>query len=245
MMNEIEKIAWPTAAMILAAGRGTRMRPLTDNLPKPLVTVAGKPLLAHILDKLANAGIARVVINAHHLAEQIEAFAASREAPPEIILSDERDRLLDTGGGVKRALPHLGTSAFYVVNGDAFWIEEGGSAFASLANNWAPEKMDMLLLLAPSSRAVGFSGAGDFFMDDDGVLARRGDRSSAPWIYAGVILMHARILEGVDKEVFSLNRCFDAALERNHLFGLPLNGRWAHVGDLEGMDLANQMAADK
>lgn len=224
-------------AMVLAAGLGTRMRPITDRIPKPLVPVAGRTLLDHVLDPLAAAGIARAVVNVHHLADQIERAVAGRNRP-EVVISDERDRLLDSGGGVVKALTHLG-EAFLIRNADSFWLDRGGSNIARLVEAFDPDRMDTLLLLAALPEAgtaagngsIGFDGPGDFFMAPDGRLTRRGGAAAAPYAYAGAAIMRAADFAGhAPGEVFSLNRLWNASLERGRLHGLPLQGLWLHVG---------------
>jgi MurNAc alpha-1-phosphate uridylyltransferase len=226
-----------TTAMVLAAGLGTRMRPITDRIPKPLVEVAGKTMLDHVLDPLAEAGIATAVVNVHHLADQIEAAVAARSAP-DIVISDERDRLLDSGGGVVKALPHLG-EAFVIRNADSFWIDRGPSNIARMIEAFDPERMDTLLLLAAlpeagalrGNHSVGFDGPGDFFMDGAGRLERRGARVVAPYAYAGAAIMRVADFAGRQAgEVFSLNALWNASLGQGRLFGLVLEGLWLHVG---------------
>lgn len=225
------------SAMVLAAGLGTRMRPITDRIPKPLVTVAGKTLLDHVLDPLAEAGIARAVVNVHHLADQIETAVARRRAP-EIVVSDEREELLDSGGGVVKALPHLGAT-FLIRNADSFWIDRRRSNIVRLTEAFDAAAMDTLLLLAALPEAstlagnasVGFDGPGDFFMDHAGRLTRRGAAAVAPYAYAGAAVMRAADFSGRQTgEVFSLNRLWNASMEKGRLFGLVLEGLWLHVG---------------
>jgi N-acetyl-alpha-D-muramate 1-phosphate uridylyltransferase len=182
----------PDSVMVFAAGLGTRMRPVTNRLPKPLVKVGGKALIDHMLDRFADAGVARAVVNVHYLADQIEAHLQGR-ARPRIVISDERAQLLDQGGGIKRALPLLGGGPFLVCNTDAFWTGETAPALAGLAAAWDPAKMDMLLLLAEAATSVGVDWPGDFSMDAEGRLTKRDEGSVAPFVYSGVaILMSAR-----------------------------------------------------
>jgi MurNAc alpha-1-phosphate uridylyltransferase len=232
-------------AMVLAAGLGTRMRPITDRIPKPLVDVAGKTLLDHVLDPLAEAGIASAVVNVHHLADQIEAAVKTRTRP-RIVISDERDRLLDSGGGVVKALDHLG-DAFVIRNADSFWVDRDASNIARLIAAFDPDHMDTLLLLAalPDAGAldgndsIGFDGPGDFFRDREGRLERRGARVAAPYAYAGAAIMRAADFAGrIAGEPFSLNALWNASLATGRLHGLVLSGLWLHVGTPEAIGAA-------
>lgn len=219
------------AAMVMAAGLGQRMRPITDTRPKPLVEVGGRTLLDHALDRLAEAGIARVVVNVHHLADQVEAHLAGRHGS-EIVVSDERAGLLETGGGVRKALPHLG-QAFAVMNSDSLWIDGPSPNLARLLATWDPAAMDVLLLLASATDSMGYDGEGDFTMDPNGRLARRGEREMAPFVYAGVGIMSAALFDGsrpLPDGAFSLNVVFDRAIEAGRLYGMRLEGAWLHVG---------------
>lgn len=217
------------SCMVLAAGLGTRMRPLTNDRPKPLVMVAGKTLLDHVLDPLAEAGITRAVVNVHYLADQVEAAVARRERP-RVIVSDERAALLDSGGGVAKALPHLGPR-FLVRNADAFWRDAGRSSLARLIEAFDPRRMDTLLLLARMEASVGFDGPGDFFRDADGRLARRGGAARAPFAYAGAAVMQRQDFAGhAAGAVFSLNTLWNASIARGRLHGVVIDGLWLHVG---------------
>ncbi len=216
-------------AMVLAAGLGQRMRPITDTLPKPLVAIGGKTMLDHALDRLTEAGVSDAVVNVHHLAEQVEAHLAGRTAP-RIAISDERGVLLETGGGTKKALPLLGDGPFFSMNSDSLWSETGPSNLAAMAQAWDGARMDMLLLLARRETSVGFDGAGDFFRDGDGRLRRRGTAASAPYVYAGVAVMTAAFFDGTPEGAFSFNRMFDMAIANDRLFGHVLQGQWLHVG---------------
>ncbi|MDD9910133.1 MAG: nucleotidyltransferase family protein [Ahrensia sp.] len=216
-------------AMVLAAGLGTRMRPITDTMPKPLVTVAGRSLLDHALDALERSGVSHAAVNVHYLADQIEAHLEGRAAP-RISISDEREALLDSGGGVKRALAHLKQGPLYILNSDSFWIDGATGNLDAMADRWAEGDMDMLLLLARKADAVGFDGAGDFFMDEHGKLARRGSADHAPYVYAGAIVCKTQPFEAIKEERFSLNRLFDDAIARGRLYGHLLDGLWLHVG---------------
>lgn len=221
-------------AMVLAAGLGQRMRPITDTLPKPLVKIGGKAMLDHMLDRLADAGVEDAVVNVHHLAGQVEAHVAGR-ARPRIAISDERAELLETGGGVKKALPLLGAAPFFHVNSDALWRETGRPAMHVMSEAWDPARMDMLLLLAERKTSLGFDGAGDFFLGEDGRLTRRGAAERAPWIYAGVAILKPELFADTPEGPFSLNLLFDRAIARGRLFGEVLEGRWLHVGTPEAI----------
>lgn len=229
-------------AMVLAAGLGKRMRPITDTMPKPLVTIAGKTMLDHALDRLAEAGVEAAVVNVHYLAEQIEARVAGRSWPM-ITVSDERALLLETGGGVKKALPLLGAEPFFHVNSDSLWSERGASNLAAMAAAWDAGRMDMLLLLAERESSVGFDGAGDFFRDEAGRLARRGQAASAPYVYAGVAIIKPELFADTPEGPFSLNLLFDRCIAAGTLFGHLLDGRWLHVGTPEAIPLAEQAYA--
>ena len=226
--------ALPDHAMVLAAGLGTRMRPLTDKIPKPLVPVAGKPLLDYALDKLADAGVTTAVVNVHYLADQIERHLAARRAPA-IIFSDERERLLDTGGGVVKALPQLGQMPFFHVNSDTLWIDGVTPNLTRLAQAFDPAHMDALLLLAPTAGSVGYTGKGDFAMDADGTLRRRAENEVLPFVYAGVALLAPTLFADAPPGVFSLNLLFDRAAAKGRLAGLRLEGLWMHVGTPEAI----------
>ncbi|WP_439499713.1 nucleotidyltransferase family protein [Bosea sp. (in: a-proteobacteria)] len=221
-------------AMVLAAGLGQRMRPITDRLPKPLVEIGGKAMLDHALDRLAEAGVEQAVVNVHHLAGQIEAHVAGRTRPL-VTISDERAQLLETGGGVKKALPLLGEAPFFHVNSDSLWSETGASNIAAMARAWSAPEMDMLLLLARREDSIGFDGAGDFFRDEDGRLTRRGKATSAPLVYAGVAILKPDLFTNTPEGPFSLNLLFDRAIAAKRLFGLVLQGQWLHVGTPEAI----------
>ena len=216
-------------AMVLAAGLGTRMRPLTDTLPKPLVKVAGQALLDHVLDRLAAAGVETAVVNVHHMADQIENHVKGRTRP-KIEISDERSELLDTGGGVVKALTLLGTEPFFHMNSDTLWIEGVTPNLPRLAAGFDPARMDILLLLASTTASIGYDGRGDFVMAPDGRLTRRAERQVAPFIYAGAAMLSPAQFAGAPKGKFSLNRMFDRAIEAGRLYGQRLEGTWMHVG---------------
>jgi len=229
----------PQTAMVLAAGYGERMRPLTDTKPKPLVEVSGRPLLDHVLDRLAQAGVATVVVNVHYLADQIEAHVAKRTTP-RILISDERDSLLDTGGGVVKALPLLGNAPFLLVNSDSIWLDGTRSNLQRLAAAFDPARMDALLLLAPSATSIGYAGRGDFAMAPDGRLRPRAEREVTPFVYAGAAIFSPALFRNAPQGPFSLNRLFNEAAEAERLFGLRLDGIWMHVGTPDAIALAER-----
>ena len=220
----------PHTAMVFAAGLGTRMRPITDTLPKPLVEIAGRTMLDHMLDRLDEAGIGRAVVNLHYRADQIERHLASRRGGPELVLSDERAKLLDQGGGIRKAAAPLGRDPFLVCNTDAVWLEGPRSNLARMLAEWDPERMDVLLLVASSVGSIGVDWAGDFTMASDGRLTRRAEAEVAPFVYAGVGVMKAGLFDEIDAEVFRLAPLFFEAGERGRLYGSRLDGTWLHVG---------------
>ncbi len=218
-------------AMVLAAGLGERMRPLTLTMPKPLVTLAGKTLIDHVLDRLAEAGVRTAVVNVHYLPEQLKSHLKSRRGrPPEALVSDERGVLLDTGGGVKKALPLLGRGPFFIHNADSVWSEGATPALSRMLRNWNPAVMDCLLLLAPVATSIGYAARGDFTMSEDGRLARRGKNEVVPFAFAGVSLCDERLFRDCPEGRFSLNHLWDRALDKGKLYGMRLEGRWMHVG---------------
>ena len=231
----------PETAMVLAAGLGKRMRPITDTMPKPLVKVAGKPLLDWGLDALAAAGVGKAVVNVHYFPEQIVAHVVCR-ASPEIVVSDESGRLLDSAGGIVKALPELGDKPFYVLNADTFWIDSGEASLSRLALAWDEAKMDILLMLADIASATGHSGGADFLVGADGVL-RRAHNDPTGLIYAGAAIVHPRIFTGAAAEPHSLNRYFDAAIAGGRLFGMVMKGRWITVGTPDAIPLAEAAVA--
>lgn len=216
-------------AMILAAGLGTRLRPITDVTPKPLVKVAGRALIDYCFDLLREAGIGRAVVNKHHLAEQISSYVAS-VSDLEIAVSDETQALLETGGGVKKALPLLGTAPFFVLNSDVIVLDSGASSLLKMHDMWDRDRMDALLLLHPVETAVGYAGNGDFHLDMDGRLTRRTQGEAASYLFTGVQLLNPLLFQGMPEGAFSLNLLYDKALARGRLFGLVHHGHWLHVG---------------
>ncbi len=229
----------PHTAMVLAAGFGTRMRPLTDSMPKPMVKVAGKPLIDHVLDRLAASGVERAVVNVHHFAEQIERHLAARQKP-HIVISDERAQILGTGGGVAKALGALGSAPFFDVNADTIWIDGVKPNLQRLGEGFDRERMDGLLLLAPTAGSVGYAGRGDFTMDAEGRLKRRGERDVAPFVYAGAAVLSPKLFAGAPSGEFALTVLFDRAIEAGRLFGMRLEGLWMHVGTPDAVAAAEK-----
>jgi len=226
-----------TTAMLLAAGLGTRMKPLTDTLPKPLIEVGGRTLVDRVLDKLVAQGVTRAVVNVHYLADLMEAHLKQRK-DIEIMISDERETLLETGGGVIKALPLLGTDPFFVVNTDVTWATPGDTTFSDMAAAYDPAEMDALLLLADMGATLGFRGPGDFFLGHDGHVQRRGDKPSAPYVFAGTHITHADVLRSYEAKPFSANVYWNAMGRAGRLYGTVMAPFWMHVGDPAGRDEA-------
>lgn len=224
-----------STAMVLAAGLGSRLRPITNVIPKPLVKVAGRSLLDRGLDQLVLAGVTKSVINVSHLGEQIISHCASIVVP-EMIISDERSGLLDSAGGIVKALPDLGMDPFYILNADTFWIDEKGASLSALSQLFDPEKMDIALLLVGPQDAIGHSGSGDFEIASDGKLSRASGeaKSSAP-IYAGAGILHPRIFAGASSSPHSLNLYFDRAISEGRLYGTVMICPWITVGTPQGL----------
>src|SRR4029077_3866365 len=197
----------PTKAMVLAAGLGLRMRPLTETTPKPLIPVAGRPLLDHVLDKLAEAGVTDAVVNVHYLPDQIIDHVATRPTP-RVTISDERGQVLGTGGGVVKALPLLGETPFFHLNSDTVWIDGVQSNLRRLADAFDPARMDILLLMAATASSIGYSGRGDYSMLADGVLRKRREHQVVPFVYAGAAIMSPAIFAGAPAGEFSLTKMF-------------------------------------
>jgi N-acetyl-alpha-D-muramate 1-phosphate uridylyltransferase len=233
----------PAAAMVLAAGLGTRMRPITETIPKPMVEVAGRPLIDHVLDRLAEAGVERAVVNVHYLADQLETHLGSRRRPA-ITISDERGGLLDTGGGIVRALPALGDGPFYLLNTDSMWIEGARPLLDRLAAAWDPAQMDGLLVVAATVMSSGYFGPGDFLLDGTGRLERRPERITAPFAYTGCGILSPALFEEAADGAFSLNLLFDRAIDAGRLFGLRLDGLWMHVGTPQAIAEAERLIAE-
>ncbi|MGH7045852.1 MAG: nucleotidyltransferase family protein [Stellaceae bacterium] len=223
----------PRRAMVLAAGLGTRLRPVTATMPKPLVELDGRALIDHALDRLALAGVEHAVVNTHYLAVMIAARLAGRTIP-RVTISEEAE-LLDTGGGVAHALPDLGET-FFVVNGDVFWLDGPQPALLRLARAFDPGASDALLLLQPTARAVGYDGSGDYLLDPAGRPWRRRDAASAPYLFAGIQLLHRRLFDGITDRAFSLVRLYDRAERADRLAAVVHDAEWFHIGTPAGLD---------
>ena len=214
---------------VLAAGLGTRMRPITDTVPKPLVKVAGKSMLDYALDALQAVRIERVVVNVHYLADQIEDHLKTR-GKPAVLISDERAELLNSGGGVKHGLHLLSDDGFVILNADSFWIDGQTNNLTELISKWDPDEMDILMLLARTNESVGFDGRGDFFLREDSRLERRGDADKAPYAYCGALIAKPSLFQNVPETAFNMNILFDDAIAQGKLYGHVLDGLWLHVG---------------
>jgi MurNAc alpha-1-phosphate uridylyltransferase len=228
------KIAAPRGAIVLAAGLGMRMRPITDRIPKPLVPVCGKALIDYALDRLADAGVEQTVVNVHYLADQIERHLAGRQRP-RIVISDERKELLGTGGGAVKALGHLGEAPFFFMNSDTLWIDGVEPNLDRLAASFDLASMDALLLLAPTATSIGYDERGDFAMSPDGRLRRRREQEVVPFAYASAALLSPALFRNAPKGAFPLTVLFDRAAEEGRLHGLRLDGVWMHVGTPEAL----------
>lgn len=228
----------PHTAMLLAGGLGTRLRPLTTTIPKPLIEIGGKALIDRMLDPLVAAGTTRAIVNVHWLADQIEAHLAKRK-DIEIVISDEREELLETGGGLAKARPLMGDDPIFVLNTDAFWAPESARPLTNLAEAFDPGAMDAFLLLANTRDTLGFDGAGDFFLSDEGTLSRRGDAASAPWAFAGARIIQPQLYDDVPAEPFSANLIWNDLIPKGRLHGLPMTEFWLHVGDPAALTEAN------
>jgi len=236
----------PKTAMVLAAGLGTRMRPLTDDRPKALVEVAGRALIDHVLDRLAETGVERAVVNVHWFADRLEQHLAGRGRRPDIVISDERAELLETGGGLKKAGPLLDSDPVFVANIDSVWTDngrEGNSALNQLARLWNPSTMDAALLLARREGSIGFEGDGDFFLAGDGRLTFRGDAPSAPFAYMGVHICRPDYVADGPEGPFSLSGLWRRSAAAGRLYGCVLDGDWMHVGDPQARDEAEARLA--
>jgi N-acetyl-alpha-D-muramate 1-phosphate uridylyltransferase len=231
----------PKTAMVLAAGLGTRLRPVTNHLPKPRVEIAGKSLLDHAIDRLEAAGVERVVVNLHYKGEMIAARLAERRHPKIELLREET--LLDTGGGVKNALPLL-DDAFFVVNSDILWLDGLTPALGRLAHAFDAKKMDAILLLQRTISAIGYDGRGDYFLDPLGRPRRRSEREIAPYIFAGIRILHRRLFDGIDDTVFSVVRLFHRAEDAGRLGAIVHDGEWFHVGTPDGLDATRARIAE-
>lgn len=235
-------IQTPKTAMVLAAGLGTRMRPLTDDRPKALVEVGGRALVDHVLDRLADAGVQKAVVNVHWFADRLEGHLTGRGRAPEIAVSDERAELLETGGGLKKAAPLLGGDPVFVANIDSVWTDRG-DALGELARLWNPSIMDAALLLARREGSIGFEGDGDFFLADDGRLTFRGEAPSAPFAYMGVHICRPDYVADGPDGPFSLSQFWRRSADAGRLYGCVLDGDWMHVGDPQARDEAEAKLA--
>ena len=225
--------------MVLAAGLGKRMHPLTLARPKPLVEVGGRRLIDYAMDHLRKARVSRAIVNVHHLADQLQSWATAQRGL-EIVISDERDELLDTGGGIAKALPRLGSDPFFVLNSDSFWIDGKSPALERMRETWDARRMDSLLLLCPLVSAIGYQGEGDFHLDTDGRLARRRPSERAPFVYAGCFLVSPVLFHAAPKGPFSMNLLWDQAQTKGRLFGLRHDGVWFHVGTPDSIAYAEE-----
>lgn len=229
-------------AMVLAAGLGTRMRPITERIPKPLVRLAGKPLIDHVLDRLVGAGVNRAIVNVHYLAELIEVALRNR-SDPSVVFSDEREYLLDTGGGVVKALHYFGAEPFFIHNSDSVWLEDKGANLEHMMNAWDHSRMDGLMLLAPLSNCLGYEGKGDFILEAGGLLRRRQEHEVAPYAFAGCSIAHESMFRNAPDGAFSLNKVWDRSIASGRLFGVPLEGTWMHIGTPEALAEAERLAS--
>ena len=224
----------PHTAFVLAAGLGKRMRHLTHDIPKPMVPLNGVPLIDRVLDRIAAAGIPRAVVNVHYQADVLERHLAARTRPA-LTISDERGRLLDTGGGIIHAWPHLALGPFLIHNSDSVWIERATKNIDALCAAWNPDLMDSLMLLAPLTNAMGYDGPGDFVMAPSGQLSRREPGTTTPYVFAGVSIAHPRLFDGAPAGAFSLNSVWDKAIAAGRIYGIELSGTWMHVGTPEAV----------
>lgn len=233
----------PTRAMIMAAGLGTRMRPLTNDKPKPLVEVQGKPLIDHVIDRLVQAGVHTIVVNVHYRADMIEEHLAKRN-DVEIHISDERAELLDSGGGIYKALSHFEGEPFFHVNSDTVWVEGTSRALDCLKARWNPDTMDALMLLAPTVNTVCYDGRGDFLMDAEGRLSRVPEHHIAPFVWMSVEIVHPRLFDTAPGGKFSINPLWDVAITRGRLFGMRLDGVWMHIDRPDAIAASEAFLAD-
>lgn len=233
-----------STAMVMAAGLGKRMRPLTATTPKPLINVSGRPLLDHVLDRLREAGVGKVVVNVHYLADAVEAHLARIHSGLEIAISDERGELLETGGGIVKAMPLIESDPFYVLNSDVLWIDGPSDTLRLLASRWDDAKMDALLLLVPQARAHCHGGKGDFHMDGVGRVRRRAPGKIAPFVYSGIQLVSKRLFEDAPEGPFSTNILWDRAIEQGRAFGLAHQGLWFDIGTPPAIRRAEAMLVD-
>ncbi|MFM5906982.1 MAG: nucleotidyltransferase family protein [Novosphingobium sp.] len=230
-------ISMPETAMIMAAGKGTRMMPLTKDRPKPLVGVAGQTLLDHVLDHLRKAGVGRIVVNVHYLADQIEAHLARHAGDFAVSISDERHLLLDTGGGLVQARDMIEGDPFICVNADNWWVDGAQNALARLAEAWDGGVMDVLMLVVPTTRAGNTQGTGDFDLDETGRLSREGEKRDRPYVWTGIQMMAKRLIIDPPEKVFSTNVFWSRAIAEGRCYGLVHDGMWFDVGYPEAIGL--------
>ena len=232
-----------TRAMIMAAGLGTRMRPLTNDRPKPLVEVRGRALIDYAIDRLVAAGVKMIVVNVHHHAEMLRAHVTKRK-DVKIVISDESEGLLDSGGGIAKVLSLFEGGPFFTHNSDSVWVEGAGSALERMKARWDPNTMDSLMLVAPTVNARCYEGRGDFLMDADGRLTRVPEHRVAPFVWIGVQILHPRLFEGAPEGKFSINPLWDKSIEKGRLFGIRLDGIWMHIDRPDAVTDAERFLAD-
>ncbi|MBO6548265.1 MAG: nucleotidyltransferase family protein [Rhizobiales bacterium] len=224
-------------AFILGAGFGSRMRPLTDTIPKPMVPLAGKPLIDHVIDRLTSVGVEKIVVNVHYLADVLENHLRKKN-DVEIIISDERDELLDTGGGVLKALHHFGDEPFFIHNSDSVWVENGHNNLAEMVKLFDPQKMDNLLCLANRHTSLGYDGNGDFLLSNEYLISRKPKEVASDHVFIGASIATKNLFDQSPTGPFSLNKLWDAAIAKNRVYGIKHQGIWMHVGTTEALSQA-------
>ena len=231
-----------TRAMIMAAGFGTRMRPLTNKIPKPLVKVRGRALIDHVIDRLVEAGVKTIVVNIHYMGNQIKAHVEKR-MDVEIVISDETDSILDSGGGIFKALPHFKGEPFFHANADTVWVEGASHALPRLKAAWNPNEMDALMLLASTDTTVFYDGRGDFMMDAEGKLSRVPEGRISPFVWMSMEILHPRLFDGMQPGKFSINPLWDKAIAKGRLYGQRLDGVWMHIDRPEAIKQSEEYLA--
>jgi MurNAc alpha-1-phosphate uridylyltransferase len=229
--------------MIMAAGYGTRMRPLTNTTPKPLVKVKGKALIDHVIDRLVAAGVTTIVVNVHYMGDQIVSHLSARK-DAQFIISDETDTLLDSGGGILKALHHFNGEPFFHANADTVWVEGASHALPRLLEAWEPERMDALMLLASTVTTVCYDGRGDFMMDADGRLTRVPEGRVSPFVWMSMEILHPRLFDGVTETKFSINPLWNKAIAKGRLFGQRLDGVWMHIDRPDAVTASEEFLDD-
>ncbi len=229
-------------AFILGAGFGSRMRPLTDTVPKPMVQLAGKPLIDHVIDRLTSVGVKKIIVNVHYLADVLETHLRQRN-DVDLIISDERDELLDTGGGVYKALDHFGDKPFFIHNSDSVWVENGHDNLSEMVKNFDPQKMDNLLCLANKNTSLGYDGNGDFLLSNEGVISRKPSDVASDHVFIGASIANKNLFEKSVPEnrlkgPFSLNKLWDVSIAKKRVYGIKHQGIWMHVGTTEALSEA-------